>query len=151
MFAEVFGKFLIYIVNLFPVYRRRVTVVMPSAKKSSCPVRIHTENFFIFICHPFRPCSGWCGKNRVNAFFIKIIDHIFQPVKIISALFRFQYSPGKHSHGNGIDMCLLKIFNVFFQNVRSVKPLLRVVVTAMQKMVISDLLCHFFFLLIFLL
>ena len=140
---------LIDIKNLFTVYRRSITVVMSSTEKSSCPIRVHTENFLVFICHPFRSGSGWCGKDRINAFFIQIVNYRFQPVKVIFPFFRLQYSPGKHPHGNRVDMCFLKIFDIFFQNVRSVQPLLRVVIATVQEMVISDLLCHFFFLLIF--
>ena len=149
MFSEAFGKLLIDIKNLFTVYRRSITVVMSSTEKSSCPIRVHTENFLVFICHPFRSGSGWCGKDRINAFFIQIVNYRFQPVKVIFPFFRLQYSPGKHPHGNRVDMCFLKIFDIFFQNVRSVQPLLRIVIATVQEMVISDLLCHFFFLLIF--
>ena len=143
MFSEAFGKLLIDIKNLFTVYRRSITVVMSSTEKSSCPIRVHTENFLVFICHPFRSCSGWCGKYRINSFFIQIIDHFFQPVKVISSLFWLQHCPGKHSHGNGIDMGFFEIFDIFFQNIRSVQPLLRVVIATVQIMAVSNLLCHF--------
>ena len=143
MFSETFRKLLINIIDFFPVGRRGITVIMPSTEKSPCPVRTHAKNFFIFICHPFRSCSGRCGQDRINPFFIQIIDHLFQPVKVIFSLFRFQHCPGKHSHGNGIDMGFFEIFDIFFQNIRSVQPLLRVVIATVQIMAVSDLLCHF--------
>ena len=70
MAAKSLGKQLIYCMNLLPVYRGGVAVIMPASKKSSGTVRIHAKDFRVFVCHPLWPCTGWCGKDGIDSLFV---------------------------------------------------------------------------------
>lgn len=123
-------------------------MVMSSTEKSSCPIRVHTENFLVFICHPFRSGSGWCGKDRINAFFIQIVNYRFQPVKVIFP------SSGSSTAQENIPMetvliCAFLKYSISFSECPVCPATAPGCNRHRAEMVISDLLCHFFFLLIF--
>ena len=57
MFAESFCQLFINCMNFLSVYRRGEAVVRSATEESSCSVRIHTQDFFVFVCHPFGSCA----------------------------------------------------------------------------------------------
>ena len=74
----------------------------------------------------------------------EIINNLFQPAQIVLSFFWFQYCPGKDSYRYCINMGFFEIFNVFFQNVRAVKPLLRIIISTMKITSVFNLFSHFF-------
>ena len=112
-------------------------MIMSEPEEISPAALVYTENLRIFVCHPLGAGSCRCGQNGVNPIFMQITDYIFQPFRLVNAFLRLQGGPGKNPETHHIAACLLEHFNIFFQNIRSVQPLFRIVVTAVKQF-----LCH---------
>ena len=145
MVFEFFRQFCIHNSCLFSVYRRCITVVMSFSIQISVTAGIYTKHLRILLCHPSWSCSGWGCKNCRNTIFIQTVNDLFHPFKMELSLYRFEYCPGKYTQGYFIDFRFFKIFDVFFQNLRAVKPLFRIVISTMEHFSKIYFSCHKFF------
>ena len=145
MVFEFFRQFCIHNSCLFSVYRRCITVVMSFSIQISVTAGIYTKHLRILLCHPSWSCSGRGGKNCRNTIFIQTVNDLFHPFKMKLSLYRFQYCPGKYTKGHFIDFRFFKIFDVFFQNLRAVKPLFRIVISTVEHFSKIYFSCHMFF------
>ena len=57
MTAKSLGKQLIHCMDLLPIDRRSIAMIVSASEKSSGAVRIHAENLRILVCHPLWPCA----------------------------------------------------------------------------------------------
>ena len=86
------------------------------------------------------------GKNCRNTIFIQTVNDLFHPFKMELSLYRFQYCPGKYTKGHFIDFRIfLKYSMSFFQNLRAVKPLFRIVISTVEHFSKIYFSCHMFF------
>ena len=145
MVFEFFRQFCIHNSCLFSVYRRCITVVMSFSIQISVTAGIYTKYLRILLCHPSWSCSGRGGKNCRNTIFIQTVNDLFHPFKMKFSLYRFEYCPGKYTQGYFIDFRFFKIFDVFFQNLRAVKPLFRIVISTVEHFSKIYFSCHKFF------
>ena len=133
MRAEPSGQLLVDPPDLFPVDGGGVAVVVAAAEQGAAAGSVGPQHFRIAVCQPFGPSAGGRGQDHVDPPVPDPADNVFQPLHLETALFRLQGGPGEDAQGDGVDAGFFKIFQIFFQNFRSVQPLLRVVVAAVQQ------------------
>ncbi len=121
--------------NLFSVDRRTHTMVMPDAVVRADTVGIHPHCLRIFFVQPCRTCPGRCGKHCMDSVFIKPVHGSFQPLKMKLALFGLTGCPRKDSKRHFRHSCFSHQADILFQYIRSVQPLLRVVVCSVYDSV----------------
>ena len=107
---------------------------MPPAGKVPHAVRPHLTHLVVLLHEPLGHRAAGRGENGINAVFIKPVNDPSQPAEMILALRRFQLRPGKNSQGNAVYMGLLHQPDVFLQHPGAVQPLIRIVVSSVQKM-----------------
>ena len=133
MISEAFRQFLVDDPYLFPVNRRCIAVIVSGSKKLPSSGLIHPKHFRIFISQPFWTGTGGCRKDHADSFRIKPVNHLFHPVQTEHALFRFQGRPGENAKAHYIAAGFYQHFHILFQNIRSIQPLIRIVISAMKK------------------
>ena len=135
MINEGFCQLSVDLVNFLAISRRGITVIVTLAKEGASAVFIHPQDFRVSVCQPVRTCSGRSGQVYGYAMAVKPVDDLFHPVKLVVAFLRFQHCPGKNPKRNAVDSCFFKILQIFFQDIWTIQPLIRIIVTAMEKMV----------------
>ena len=135
MIAEGFCQLPVDLIDLLAVSGRGVAVVMAFAKEGPSAVFIHPKNFRISVCQPVGTSTGWSSQVYGHAVGVEPVDDLLHPVKLVMSLFGFQHGPGKDSKGNTVNACFFKVFQVLFQDIRPVQPLIRVIVTAVEKVI----------------
>ena len=144
MASQMFYQLSINLLYLLPIDRGRITVVVAAAKQGSSPLAIHPQHLRIFISQPLGPGTGRGSQNSRNSVFIKPVYHILQPLNLNVSFLRLQAGPRKHAKAYSIDPCLFKIFHILFQNIRSVQPLFRIIITTVQQSLSTKSLIHIF-------
>ena len=132
MLSEFFGQSHIHPAYFISVYRGGIAVVMSAAKQVSVPVRVHPQDLGIFVCHPFWAGTGRSSQDCGDTVFPETVYDIFHPAEMVLPFTGFQNCPGENPQGNFIDFCFLKILDVFFQDIRGIQPLFRIVVPAVN-------------------
>ena len=128
-----------------PVNSGSITVIHPHPVQISGTVRAHPQNLRIFFRQPRRSCpAGGCQYN-LNPIFMQVVHYFIQPSKVPDTLLRLQRRPGKDAQRYRIDMCQLHQPYVLCQNIRSRKPLLRIIICTMDKFFIHGIPLHFYF------
>ena len=71
-------------------------------------------------------------QNCGNSSLIQFINNFFQPFKVKYAFFRFQCRPGKNPETDHIAAGFFQHIQVFCQNIRSLQPLFRIIISSMK-------------------
>ena len=108
-------------------------MIVPLTKVHFLVLTVDTQHFGILLCHPCRACAGGGSQDYVNAALPQPVNDLIQPGKVVHAILRLQPCPGKNGDGDTVHMRFLHQLHVFFQDVRPIQPLVRVVVPAMEK------------------
>ena len=133
MISEAFRQFLVDDPYLFPVNRRCIAMIVSGSKKLPSSGLVHPKHFRIFISQPFGTGTGGCRKDHADSFRIEPVNHLFHPVQTEHALFRFQGRPGENTKAHHVAAGFCQHFHILFQDIRSVQPLIRIVIAAMKK------------------
>ena len=146
MTAQPPGKLPVDLLHLSAHQRGCGAEIMPPAGKVPHAVRSHLAHLVVLLHEPLGHRAAGRGENGINAVFIKPVNDPSQPAEMILALCRFQLRPGKNAQGNAVYMGLLHQPDVFLQHPGAVQPLIRIVVSSVQKMgMIFDRSFHSFF------
>ena len=108
-------------------------MIVTLAKVHLLVLTVDTQHLRVLLCHPCRACTGGGSQDYVNAALPQPVNDLIQPGKVVHAILRLQPCPSKNSNGNAVHMRFLHQLHVFFQDVRSIQPLVRVVVSAVEK------------------
>ena len=119
--------------GFFSEFRWWHTVIMSETVVCTVVIGIYTHTFRIFFVKPGRAGTWRCCKNGIDAIFIEFIHNVFEPVHMKLALWRFICCPCEYAYGHTCHLCFFHKFNIFFKNVGAVKPLVRVVVWAVEQ------------------
>ena len=93
LFPESLRKRFVKSGDLRAHYRRCITEIMPFPRQVPPPVSAHLHHLRIFLCQPVGHGARRRRKDYLNPRFPQIINDLFQPFKVVYALFRFQYRP----------------------------------------------------------
>ena len=119
--------------HFFPVDGRAHAVIVPHAVMGAHTVGIHTQRFGVFFVEPCGARTGGGGENGVDAVLIETIHDVFQPVEMKFSFPRLVDSPRKHAKGGAGHACLLHQADILLKDIGAVKPLLRVVISAVHN------------------
>ena len=115
------------------INRAGQAMIMPSAEVVALIVLIHTQDFGVFLRHPRRTRARRRCQNDVDAAAPQSVDDLVQPREVVHAVLRFQPCPRENRDRHTVHMCIVHEFNIPFQNLRMIQPLVRVIVAAVQE------------------
>ena len=133
VFTKTAGQLFVNGTHLFPVERRGIAVILPTAEQFPRAVAAHSANFGVFLCHPGRSRRTGGGQNGEDTVGIQVVDDIRQPVQTVVPFPGFQQRPGKHPQGDHIHMCLFHHGNILRQNIRPIQPLFGIIIPTVKK------------------
>ena len=131
--AKAPGQLLVDGADLFPVNRGGVAVVVPLAEQPAVTVGRDAQHLRVLLRQPVGTRAAGRGKVHADARGPQAVDDVRQPVQLIVALRRLQRGPGEHAHRNHVHVGGLHQFNVAFEDIGAVQPLLGVVVAAVVQ------------------
>ena len=140
--AEAFGQLFVDVPDLFPVVGRGIAVIVTSPHMIPHEIRTHPKDFRVIQSHPDGAGAGRGGKHGVDTVVVQVIDDLFKPVKFVVPFLGFKCGPGKDADRSCINMGSLHQLDIFFQDVRAVQPLVRIIVAAMQHLFIQNVPFH---------
>ena len=133
MMGEAFCESGVDLPHLFAVDRRGIAVVVALAVQIARHIAADAADLRIFAGHPRGLCAAWRGENGRDPVLIKVGDDGLEPVKIVAALLRFQPGPRKNPDRDAVDVRFFHQVDVRGKDVRSVEPLIRIIVPAVQQ------------------
>ena len=131
--AKAPGQLLVDGTYLFPVNGGGVAVVVPLAEQPALTFGGDAQHLRVLLRQPVGACAAGRGKVHADARGPQAVDDVRQPVQLIVALRRLQRGPGEHAHRNHVHVGGLHQFNVTFEDIGAVQPLLGVVVAAVVQ------------------
>ena len=111
---------------------RRHAVIVPQSVVVPDPALVAAHGLGVFLVQPRRPRPGGCRENNVNSVLIQPVHDLGQPVQLEIVFRRLFRRPGKYAERHAVDSCFLEVFDVLFEYVRPVQPLVRIVVAAVH-------------------
>lgn len=76
--------------NLLPVYRRSITMIMPEAVQVPNAPFAYAQHLRVLLRHPGRSCAAWRSQKSVNAIGRKTVQYTVKPVERKYPLLRLQ-------------------------------------------------------------
>ncbi len=116
--------------RLLAVDRRTETVVVATAMQIAPAVRPHAQHFRVLGRHPGRARTGRRGQHSVGPVLGQHVHDLIQPAEFEPTFLRLKFCPREDAHRHGVAMGQLHETHVLVPD--SLRPLVRVVVTAMQ-------------------
>ena len=130
--AEALRQLLVDTPHFIPIQRRGIAVILPPVVQLAYTVSAHTAHLGVLVRQPRRACCAGGCQNRADPVGVQVVDDVRQPVQRVHTLLRLQCRPRKHAQRHRVDTGLFHQLDILRQYVRSVQPLLGVVVPAVK-------------------
>ena len=132
MIADFFCQLSINDAYFFTIYFGRKAVVVAKAMASSDTHVVDTHDLRIFTVQPRGARGRWGCQDRIDPVLIETVHDLMQPLQMKLAFSRLIHGPGKHTESRFVDAGLLHVLDIFFQDIRAVQPLLRIIISTMN-------------------
>ena len=128
MTAKAGGQLLVHLLDFLAVDGRGVAVVVALAEKVAHAVRAYAQHLRVFARHPRGARARGCCQIHPDAGGIEIVDDLRHPVEVVLALLGLKGCPGENAQRDDADIRFFHQLNVLREDVRAVKPLIRIVI-----------------------